>query len=56
MREFAETNTNLYRSVEWFSNTDHNWSEENPEDVIEKKASLKLQKKFSNHSHKNTKK
>ena len=44
-------NTNLYWSIKWFSNTDHNWGEENPEDVVHEKSSLKLHKELSDHSH-----
>lgn len=44
------TSTDLYRSIKRFSHTDHNWSEEHPENVIHKKSSLKM------NSHMNVKK
>jgi len=37
--------TDLYWGIKRFSHTDHNWSEEHPENVIHKKSSLKMQKK-----------
>jgi hypothetical protein len=37
-------NTNLYRSIKRFSHTDHNWSEEHPENVIHKKSNLDMEK------------
>ena len=38
------TSTDLYWSIKRFSHTDHNWSEEHPENVIDKKSCLKMQK------------
>ena len=38
------TSTDLYWSIKRFSHTDHNWSEEHPENVVDKKSCLKMQK------------
>lgn len=41
LHEFSiKRKTNLYRSIEWFCNTNHDRSEENPENIIYKKSSL----------------
>jgi hypothetical protein len=34
----------LYQSIKRFSHTDHNWSEEHPENVIYKKSTQEMEK------------